>query len=115
MTNPVFLEEDCQVTVVPDLTQKNAFPLGSATFGVAVDELAVRLTSTVQGAEAEPQVLLALHRLAGLGSAQAYWPPLFFFFSSALALIGQQAQDQHEQSAIDRKVALNLHKHLTTK
>jgi hypothetical protein len=52
--------------------------------GVAEDEYEVRFTLTVQGAEADPQVLSALHRLAGLGFAQASLL-LSFFLSSAVA------------------------------
>jgi hypothetical protein len=40
--------------------------------GVAEAEFAVRLTSTEQGSEADPHVLLALQIDAGFGSEQAY-------------------------------------------
>jgi hypothetical protein len=40
--------------------------------GVADAESAVRLTSTVQGLEADPQVLAAVHSCTGFGSEQAY-------------------------------------------
>ncbi len=40
--------------------------------GVADAESDVRLTSTVQGDEADPQVLAVVHICAGLGSKQAY-------------------------------------------
>ena len=72
MTNPVFLDVLCQVTVVPVLTQKVEFPFAFAVLGVASAAFAVRLTSTVHGAEADPQVILALHKAAGFDSAQAY-------------------------------------------
>jgi hypothetical protein len=42
------------------------------TPGFTLEELPDLLTSMVQGAVAEPQVLPALHKLAGSGSSQAY-------------------------------------------
>jgi hypothetical protein len=58
-TKPMFLDELFQVTVVPDCTQKSAFDLALGIFGVAEAELLpLRLTSTSQGVEGEPQVLL---------------------------------------------------------
>src|SRR5271169_6793857 len=83
MRNPVPLDEDCQVTVVPALTQKRSFPFAPGMLGVAEDEYEVRLTLTVQGVDADPQVLPALHILAGLGFAQASL--LLSFLSSAAA------------------------------
>src|ERR1039458_1485715 len=63
MTNPVFLLEDCHVTVVLVVTQKNAFPLAPAILGVAEAPLpAAFFTSTVHGVEADTQVLPALDR-----------------------------------------------------
>jgi len=72
MTKPVFLDKLCHVTVVPAFTQNVEFPFAFGILGVASAAEAVRLMSTVHGAEADPQVLLALHRAAGLGSEQAY-------------------------------------------
>src|SRR5271167_3456583 len=78
--NPVFFALDCQVTVVPALTQKNPSPLAPAMLGVAEDDCDVRLTLIVH---ADPHVLLALHMLAGFGCEQASL--LSFFLSSAAA------------------------------
>jgi len=71
-TNPVFLEVLWKVKVVPAFTQKVAFPFGFVILATASAEFAVRLTSTVHGVEADPQVILALHNAAGFGSMQAY-------------------------------------------
>jgi hypothetical protein len=78
----MFLAVDCQVTVVPVLTQNKGLPFAFGMLGVAVAEFDVRFTSIVHAAEAEPQVLLALHWLAGWGSVQAY---LLTFFDWAAA------------------------------
>src|SRR5215467_4181224 len=40
--------------------------------GLTLDEFPAFVMSIVQGAEAEPQVLAAVQRLAGSGSSQAY-------------------------------------------
>jgi hypothetical protein len=61
---------------MPVFTQNVEFPFAFGILGVAWAAEAVRLMSTVHGAEADPQVLLALHRAAGLGSEQAYLLPL---------------------------------------
>ena len=65
MTKPVSFERLCQVTLVPLLTQNGVFALGSETLAIDAVEDAVRLTSTVQGVEADPQVLLLLQMLSG--------------------------------------------------
>ena len=75
-TNPVFLLEDFHTTLVPDFTQNRAFFLGSVTLAVAEAELPSLLTLTVQGSEADQQVLAALHSVSGFASEQAY---LLFF------------------------------------
>jgi len=59
-------------TVVPALTQKVEFPFASWMLGVAEAEFDVRLTSTEQGSELEPHVLLAVQIEEGFGSEQAY-------------------------------------------
>jgi hypothetical protein len=46
MRNPVFFDEDIQVTVVPVLMQKREFPFAAGILGVAEEEYAVRFTST---------------------------------------------------------------------
>jgi hypothetical protein len=71
-TNPIFLPVLFHCTVVPTFTQKRDPFLPFAMLGVDEAALAVRFTSTEHGAEAEPQVLLGLHNVAGLGSPQAY-------------------------------------------
>lgn len=74
MTNPVFLEVLCHVTVVPTWTAKSAFSFAPGIAGVAEADEAVRLTSTIQGLELEPQVLPALAKLVEFASVQAYLP-----------------------------------------
>jgi hypothetical protein len=71
-TKPIFLPALFQVTVVPVFTQKSALLLALSMLGVEDAAFAVRFTSTVQGVEPDPQVLLALHSCAGFGSEQAY-------------------------------------------
>jgi len=60
------------VTVVPTLTQNASLLLAFGILAVVDAPSRVRLTSTVQGAAADPQVLLALHCCNGFGSEQAY-------------------------------------------
>ncbi|MBV8068795.1 MAG: hypothetical protein JO270_02745 [Acidobacteriaceae bacterium] len=69
MVKPVFLFELCHTTVVPAATQNGALAFAPGMPGVIEAELAVRLTSIVQGADEEPQVLLGLQMLCGFGSA----------------------------------------------
>jgi hypothetical protein len=69
------------VTVVPGFTQKSALLLAFEMLGVEDAAFAVRFTSTVQGVEADPHVLLALHSCAGFDSEQAY----LLLFESAVA------------------------------
>src|SRR5271154_1960814 len=77
-TKPVFLEELCQVTVVPTFTQNDMFPLALGMSGVADAEVPpLRFTPTEQALVVEPQVVLALHRLPGLDSEQTYLLLLF--------------------------------------
>src|SRR5271165_1017230 len=83
MRNPVFLAVDCHVTVLPALTQKKPSPFAPAMLGVAEDEYEVRLTLTIH---AEPHVLLALHRLAGVACEQASLASSFFLSSAAAKL-----------------------------
>src|SRR5271169_3395810 len=73
-TKPVFLDPLCHVTVVPTFTQKGALPFASGISGVADAKLLpLRFTSTTQGLELDPHVVLALHMLPGLDSEQAYF------------------------------------------
>src|SRR5271170_6859203 len=82
-TNPVFLDELCQVTVVPTFTQNGVFPFAFGMLGVADAELPpLRFTSTLQALVVDPQVVLALHRLPGFDSEQTYL--LSFFLLSPL-------------------------------
>jgi hypothetical protein len=68
---PVSLDELCHSTVVPVRTQTSAFPLALGIFGIVEAELPpLRFTSITQGAESDPQVLLAVHIAAGFGSEQ---------------------------------------------
>jgi len=77
-TKPVFLDELCQVTVVPTFTQNDMFCLAFGMFGVADAELPpLRFTSTEQALVVDPQVVLALHMLPGFDSEQTYLLLLF--------------------------------------
>ncbi len=71
-TKPVFLDELCQVTVVPTFTQNGAFALASGMLGVTEAESLVRLTSAMHGLELDPHVVLALHILPGFVSEHRY-------------------------------------------
>src|SRR5664279_312629 len=79
--NPVFLFEVIHTTVVPLLMQKNWLFFALATPGFTLDELPDLVMSTVHGAEAEPQVLAAVHMLAGCASSHTY---LLFFCACAM-------------------------------
>ena len=68
---PVFLLEVIQMTVVPLLTQKSWLFLAFGTLGLTLAELPDLVMLTVQGFVAEPQVLSAVHKLAGSGSLHA--------------------------------------------
>jgi hypothetical protein len=74
--NPVFLFEVIHRTVVPFLMQKNWLFFALGIPGLTLDELPALVMSMVQGALADPQVLAAVHMLAGSASSQAY---LLFF------------------------------------
>src|SRR5271169_5172213 len=80
--NPVFLFEVINTTVVPALTQKNWLFFALGISGFTLDELPALVMSTLQGADAEPQVLAALHMLAGCASSHTY---LLFFWACAVA------------------------------
>lgn len=71
-TKPMSFPVLFHVTVVPAFTQKSALLLAFAMLAVDDAAFAVRFTSTVQGVELDPHVLLTLHSCAGLGSKQAY-------------------------------------------
>ena len=66
------------------MTQNGVFALGSETLAVDAVEAAVRLTSTVHGVDAEPQVLLLVQMLSGWGAEQTLF---LFCFSSALPAV----------------------------
>src|SRR5664279_1847630 len=90
--NPVFLFEVIQTTVVPALTQKNWLFFALGTPGLTLDELPDLVMSTVQGAAVEPQVLAALHTLAGWASSQTY----LLFFCACAAVAINNAMHAHE-------------------
>ena len=71
-TKPMSLPVLFHVTVVPTFTQKRALLLPFGMLGVDDAPSAVRFTSTEQGVDADPQVLLALHSCVGFGSEQTY-------------------------------------------
>ena len=81
-TKPMFLLVLFHVTVVPAVTQKSLLLLAFGMLGVAEAPLEVRLTSTSQGVEADPQVLVASQSCAGFGSVHAY---LLAFLDCAVA------------------------------
>ncbi len=82
-TKPVFLDELCQVTVVPVFTQNDAFPLAFGMFGVADAELLpLRFTPTLHALVVDPQVVAALHMLPGFDSEQTYLLLLLSLFIS---------------------------------
>jgi hypothetical protein len=72
-TKPVFFDELLNVTVVPAFTQKGLFDLAFGISGVTEAALADRLTSTVQGVDADPHVVAALHIVSGFVSEQTYF------------------------------------------
>lgn len=71
-TKPISFPVLFHVTVVPTFTQKSELPFAFGMLGVADAEYAVRFTSTLQGLEADPQVLAPVHNCVGFTSAQAY-------------------------------------------
>src|SRR6516162_5962166 len=74
-TKPTFLDRLINVTVVPTFTQNGALALAPGIPSVTEAAFAVRLTSTVQGSEADPHVVAALHIVSGFGSKQTYFLP----------------------------------------
>jgi len=71
-TKPLSFSVLFHVTFVPIFTQKSELPLAFGMLGVTDAESDVRFTSTVQGVEADPHVLAAVHSCAGFTSMQAY-------------------------------------------
>jgi hypothetical protein len=61
----LFLFELIHTTVVPALIQKSRLFFASGMPGFTLAELVPRVMLIVQGEEAEPQVLLALHMVSG--------------------------------------------------
>jgi hypothetical protein len=57
------------------------------------------LTSTVQGVEADPQVILALHNAAGLASKQAY---LLAFLDCACATAQLSSKKNNSKSELEQ-------------
>ena len=82
-TKPLSFSVLFHVTVVPTFTQKGELPFAFGMLGVLEAESAVRFTSTVQGVEADPHVVAAVHSCAGVGSEQAY----LLLFDWAFALL----------------------------
>jgi hypothetical protein len=74
MRKPMFLAVLFHVTVVPTFMQNAPLLLAFGMLAVEDAPSRVRLTSTVQGVAADPQVLLALHCCTEFGSEQAYLP-----------------------------------------
>ena len=80
----MFLDELCQVTVVPTFTQNDAFSFAFGMFGVADAELLpLRFTSALQVLVPDPQVVAALHVVPGLDSEQTYFLVLSPFYPLA--------------------------------
>jgi hypothetical protein len=77
----VFLLEVIQTTDVPALMQKNWLPFASGTPGLTEAPSPDFLTSIVHTADADPQVLAAVHLSSGFGSSQMY---LLFAWVSVL-------------------------------
>ena len=69
---PVFLFEVIHTTVVPFLMQKNWLFFALGMPGLTLEDWPALVMSIVHGADAEPQVLAAVHKLAGSGSSHAY-------------------------------------------
>jgi len=74
MRKPMSLAVLFHITVVSTFTQIAPLLLAFGMLAVVDAPSPVRLTSIVQGAAADPQVLLALHRCTEFGSEQAYLP-----------------------------------------
>jgi len=72
-TKPVFFDGLRHATVVPSFTQKGMFAFAFGILGVTEASEAVRLISTVQEVEAEPQVFSAVQIVYGCGSEQRYF------------------------------------------
>ena len=108
--NPLFLLELIHTTVVPALIQKNwlFFALGIPGFTLA--ESADLVTSIVQGDEAEPQVLAALHMLSGCASSHTY---LLSFVSTRLRNFKQNdaKNEEHPPPPIERTSHCRSHSH----
>jgi hypothetical protein len=60
-TKPMSLPVLFHWTVVPGLMQKRELPFAFGMLGVTEAALALRLTSTEHGVDAEPQVFSAVH------------------------------------------------------
>src|SRR5271167_3048447 len=88
-TKPVFFCVLFHTIFVPVLTQNVLFAFALAILGVAEAPSSLRFTSTIQGLEADPHVLPALHTDCGLGSEQAY---LSFCASAATQLKSSRRQ-----------------------
>src|SRR5208282_1298042 len=71
-TNPVFLDGLFHSILVPAFTQNGMFAFAFGIAGVTEASEAVRLISTVQGVELDPQAFSAVHAFPGFGSEQRY-------------------------------------------
>jgi hypothetical protein len=105
--NPMFLLEDIQVTAVPALTQKSWLFLAPGIPGLTLAPWPARLISTVQGAEADPQVLAALHMDAGAASSHTYLP--FFCAWAAVPLRVMTANTSRALREVNRKAIFMKH------
>src|SRR5262249_27634247 len=95
-TKPTFLDSLFQVTVVPTFMQKGLFALAPAIPGVTEAALPARLMSTLQGAEADPHVVSALHICPGSCSEQTYLL-LSFSFSFAPMEVATRTGDNRSK------------------
>ena len=110
-TKPIFLLVLFHVTVVPAVTQKSLLLLAFGILGVEEAPLAVRLTSTSQGVEADPHVLLASQSCAGFGSVHAY---LLAFLDCAVAKPAVNAIANTPKVHLIGKNRLLVTRHLTS-
>jgi hypothetical protein len=109
MTKPMFLPVLFQVTVVPVFTQKSALLLAFGMLGVLDAAYDVRFTSTEQGVEPDPHVLLALHSCSGFASEQAY----LLLFDCAVAQVANTTSGHNSKLHLIGKNRAIFIKHLT--
>ena len=106
-TKPLSFSVLFHVTVVPTFTQKGELPFAFGMLGVLEAESAVRFTSTVQGVEADPHVVAAVHRCAAVGSEQAYL--LFVDWAFALLSSTRSVKENEKQRMTDDRRTFIMH------